>query len=1586
VPWPSASGRKLALLALLALPIIEILATSSVFAQQKRVYMAPDDHTDYFWSGTDVEYQQFFLTMLDYYLDQADATANEPTEFQSRFSADGSLWLREYEKKRTPAAFQRLVDRLKSGHISAPLNPLVITYGGVPAEAVIRSMYYAGQLERRYGLEFLMGIALENATHPFGLSSLWAGSGAKFSWNGICNCPSLISEPTNRPHEIYRSIGPDGQGVIMKWFSLHGVNGNQDLGGYAEARFPDTVFDEVTINASSNGFAARYPFDTIGVFGQGWDDLSTTNLNIQQTCKTKSDSTRLCIVSNMTDFFQEFATKYGARLPSVAASFGNEWDLAPASLAEVSARVKRSLEKLRSAEALATLVSLKSSSFLNGREAARDTAFLDFGLFFEHDFENGGPRVSGDQRIAWQRKVAGEIETYTNTLMVDAVNALGAMIESHSSNPRFFVFNSLSWTRNDIADIPYSGALPVRVIDLALGAEVPSQIVNLAGRQYIRIAAQEIPSVGYKVFEIQAGSGQTFPGAPTANATTGVMENEFYKIVVSPRGAITSFIDKRLSGLELAGNTGEFALNDLGPGSGSLRVENAGAVSTTLVASSSAPLAHTTRITLTRGSDRVAIQNEVTQNFGGTQLWRFSVNVSSPDVRHEEVGAIARARITTDGGNYSPVNARYDYLTLNHFADMSGTGSVGITVSNQDAYFMKLGASTPSSLDTATPQLSVVLGSSARPSNPILNQAGDSYFLQRFALQSHGSFSPAAAMRFSLEHQNPLVVGQVSGGTEYPEMSYSFVSISNPNVLLWSLKPSEEGIGEGVITRVWNVAPTSSSFSLALNGAIGSAKQIEHIETDKQDAALSGGQLTSAIAQDQLLSFRVFPSSLPPAVKIVPSDARLSETGDSGSFTIVRTGSTATALAVRYAVGGTATPGTDYQTLSGTANFPAGASSTVIPLIPIADSVNEAEETISVTLLPEPNIILGSWNNAVASLLNGPPGGPNPGPLTATLYPLSEGSGTITADVSGNGNTGALNGSSSWVTGKYGNGIHFDGYTGNISVMDASSLDLGNAGTIAAWVKLDSLNRWHSVIAKGDANYNEVHNYALEIDNSNRFMCILGNGASWVAALSSTSAVSGRFYHVACTWDGTSLRLYVDGASSASITQTFTPAGNPSPLYIGQFGGNADRLQGVIDEVRIYNQALDQAQIVHDMNTPIEDSAAPSVSITAPNDGSQVSGTIPVTASASDNVGVVGVQFQVDGVNLGAEDTSAPYSIDWNTAAAANGSHTLSAVARDAAGNKGTAATVMVTVNNDTVAPSVPTALTATAVSSTQINLAWAASSDNVGVAGYRVTRNGSAIANTTATSYQNTGLAPSTTYRYTVAAFDAAANFSGESTPASATTPAGPAGGPVAVASYAFGENAGTVTADGSGNGNQGTLVNGPQWTTGKYGPAIAFDGINDYVAAPDSNSLDLAGAGTIEAWVKLDAVSRWNSVIAKGNANNNALHNYALEITNGNQFMCILGNGSESTILYSNNLATTGTFYHLACVWNGADLQLYVNGVLNASTAQNLTPAGNSAPLYIGQFGGNVDQMAGVIDEVRVYNRALTQAQIQNDMNTPL
>ncbi len=840
------------------LPISVLLPDSTNSADllqtiRKRIYIAPDDHTDYFWSGGEEEYRQAFLTMLDYYLNLADATANEPPEHQYRWNCDGSFWMWTYEKNKSAADFERLISRIRDGHITVPLNALCVCLGGAPAEAVLRGMYYPGQIERRYNLRFPLALAMENQTLSYGLVALWAGAGAKYSWKGVCGCDTLVKDLNDREHEIYWAVGPDGSKVLMKWNSM--PENPRHIGGYAEAADPDQIVEYVDSNA---GFHTRYPYDVIGVFGEGGDNLQTLDDRFRPVADQKTNASRQVIISNQSDFFTDFEQNYGGRLPSVACSFGNEWDLYCAAMAEVSASVKRSVEQLRSAEALATLVSLHSPTFMKSRTAARDQAWMDLGLFWEHNWAVADVFDKfGESRINWQRRLAGEIKNYVDELQAAAQSALADMIPNPGSTLRFFAFNALSWPRTDIADLPFPGSEPVHVVDLSNGSEVPSQIVTLEGQPYLRILATDVPPVGYKVFEVRPGPGQAFPGV--LNVENNVIENSFYRVRVAERGAIESLIDKTRDNREFVKEVGQRTINDLGPGTGTLSAENVGPVSATLLATSSGPLDHTTRITLVRDVNRIDISNNIRASFNETLTWAFGFELDAPDVWHEEVGAIVRARLLADQGHYAPRNARYDWLTLNHFADMTGSNAVGITLSNADCYFMRLGNSTATQLDVSTPQISPLAGGRVGGDGHagIPNQGGDTNFLQRFALRTHGAYDPVEAMRFSLEHQNPLVTGVVKGSNSYyPENAFSLLSISNTEVLLWALKPADDGIEQGIIARVWNCSPNPADFSLQLTpGPIRSAKHVSHIETPIGDAHITNGVLTDSLASYQMKTF-----------------------------------------------------------------------------------------------------------------------------------------------------------------------------------------------------------------------------------------------------------------------------------------------------------------------------------------------------------------------------------------------------------------------------------------------------------------------------------------------------------------------------------------------------------------------------------------------------------------------------------------------------------------------------------------------------------------------------------------------------------
>ena len=492
---------------------------------------------------------------------------------------------------------------------------------------------------------------------------------------------------------------------------------------------------------------------------------------------------------------------------------------------------------------------------------------MNIGLYFNHDWTGDGP-VSRDTYRDWAKGLAAQIESYVDTLHDDAAKALGGMIRASGSQSRFYVFNPLGWARTDVADFPYDGPGPMHVVDLATGQETPSQRVLIDGKHYLRVLAADVPSVGYKVFEIRPGLRQSFPNA--ASVTGNEIENSVYRLTVDGRGAITSLIDKTRGNRQFVRTIHGRAINDLGAGSGNLEVENVGPVSVTLKATSPAVLSHTTRITLLKDSRRIEIRNEITQNFHSVgdspPRWAFSFDLKSPDVRHEEVGAVIRAKLLAAGGHYSPNHARYDWQTLNHFADISGEG-LGVTLANADCLFMKVGDSTVRSLDTASPQISVLAGGQIDGENlGIHRQGGDGHFLQRFALQTHAAYDEAEAMRFALAQQNPLVTGEVTGPAIgpraiYPGALYGLLTISHPKVLLWSLKPAEDGIKTaGIAMRVWNMADAPVRFTATMGSLrISAARHATHIETPTGDATLSDGDLTAMTAAHAMETYLLLP-------------------------------------------------------------------------------------------------------------------------------------------------------------------------------------------------------------------------------------------------------------------------------------------------------------------------------------------------------------------------------------------------------------------------------------------------------------------------------------------------------------------------------------------------------------------------------------------------------------------------------------------------------------------------------------------------------------------------------------------------------
>ncbi len=202
-------------------------------------------------------------------------------------------------------------------------------------------------------------------------------------------------------------------------------------------------------------------------------------------------------------------------------------------------------------------------------------------------------------------------------------------------------------------------------------------------------------------------------------------------------------------------------------------------------------------------------------------------------------------------------------------------------------------------------------------------------------------------------------------------------------------------------------------------------------------------------------------------------------------------------------------------------------------------------------------------------------------------------------------------------------------------------------------------------------------------------------------------------------------------------------------------------------------------------------------------------------------------------------------------------------------------------------------------------------------------------------------------------------------------------------MAAYGFDEGSGTTVTDESGNGHNGTVANTTWAATGKYGKALSFNGTSALVTIPDAASLHLTTGMTLEAWVNPSTVNaNWRDVIYKGN------DNYYLEGTSSNASKPDAGliAGGSYGDAFGTAALSANTWSYLAETYDGTTVRLYVNGTQVASTAHTGAITTSTNPLQIGGDSIYGQYFAGMIDEVRVYNVALTATQIQTDQTTPI
>ena len=614
-------------------------------------------------------------------------------------------------------------------------------------------------------------------------------------------------------------------------------------------------------------------------------------------------------------------------------------------------------------------------------------------------------------------------------------------------------------------------------------------------------------------------------------------------------------------------------------------------------------------------------------------------------------------------------------------------------------------------------------------------------------------------------------------------------------------------------------------------------------------------------------------------------------------------------------------------------------------------------------------------------------------------WAFDEASGAQAADASGRGNHGTIAGATRAAAGRFGGALAFDGVDDWVTVADAASLDLTTGMTLEAWVNPSANGAaWRTAMLK---EHGGTLAYGLYGHDGARGPSAHVNPGSDQSATRTTALALNTWSHLAATYDGTTLRLYLNGAQVATRAVTGALQASSGPL---RFGGNGvwagEFFQGRLDELRVYNRALTAAEVAADMTRPVGPQAPARLGVSPASlsfSGAQ-GGPQPAAKTLSvANEGGGSLSFSASDdapwltVTPGSGSAPQTLNVQASTAGLAQGTYNAT-VTVTSAGTAGSPASIPVTLTVGAPAPpalavtpaslsfaataggSAPAAKTLDVANSGSGSLTFSASDD---AAWLSVTPASGTAPQTLSVSASPAGLAAGT-YNATVTVTASGATGSPKTVPVTLTV--SPPASDLAAA-YGFDEASGASVADASPNGNTGTIAGATRTADGRFGGALSFDGVNDMVTVPDAASLDLTAGMTLEAWVYPTATgTAWRTVMLKERPGGLAYGIYGNNDAGRPEAYAFTGTelGAPGTAGLPLN-----TWSHVAATFSASTLRLYVGGVQVATRAVGAALRTSNNPLRIGGNSIWGEWFAGRIDEVRVYNRALSAAEIGADMN---
>lgn len=573
-------------------------------------------------------------------------------------------------------------------------------------------------------------------------------------------------------------------------------------------------------------------------------------------------------------------------------------------------------------------------------------------------------------------------------------------------------------------------------------------------------------------------------------------------------------------------------------------------------------------------------------------------------------------------------------------------------------------------------------------------------------------------------------------------------------------------------------------------------------------------------------------------------------------------------------------------------------------------------------------------------------------PMLTAHWKLDEVAGMTTVDSAGD-NHGALAGDPVWMPteGRIEGALSFDGAGDYVDCGNDGVFNIRNAITVSAWVKVEAFTTsWQAIVTKGDSSWRLQGVGMDDAPGTLEFAC---SGVSvpyteWGNILGNVRVDDGQWHHAAGVYDGSTISLYVDGVLDVTSVASGHIAVNNFNVLIGENAEQRGRFWlGQIDDVRIYNYALNQYEIAQLANP----STVYHVDATGGNNLND--GLSRSTAFRDIQTGIFAAR---DGDTVLVWPGVYQEQVNFLRKAITVRSAAEAAVVQTPVGY---AFSFYTAEGRDSVLSNMVIrdsyrAIYCLAASPTLKNLTIV--NNDFGIESYQGGQPDIRNCIFWKNRYGNTAGCTS--------------RYSWDWQP------------PAAAAHWTFDESTGKTVYD-SLNGNHGTMYYGVR-TSGQSGGAIEFDGDWDYVLVPHSASISVGrGDFTLSAWVRPTTVEGIGSILGKTSSYDN--QEYALGVDNGRIRLDVERDGNDGHA-YSRPVVTPGVWQHVAVSFSSATLkaQFYYNGlsVSQDATDRPITalPYALNAALYIGMQGSAYGDrsFAGGIDEVMIFNRALSADEI--------